>query len=106
MDQEIQFLTAQDGARIAYATVGEGPPLVKAANYLSHLEFDWGNPVWQHWLEGLTKYNTLIAMPQKSLGRNWTKNDFMANYGPKPIMRRCYENPKRIIPASNKSVHL
>lgn len=38
--QEIHFCTSLDGVGIAYATVGEGPPLVKAANWLNHLEFD------------------------------------------------------------------
>ena len=32
--------------RIAYATVGEGAPLVKAANWLNHLELDWESPIW------------------------------------------------------------
>jgi pimeloyl-ACP methyl ester carboxylesterase/DNA-binding SARP family transcriptional activator len=44
--QRIQFCTANDDARIAYASVGEGPPLVKAANWLSHLELDWDAPIW------------------------------------------------------------
>ncbi|MEM7614056.1 MAG: alpha/beta fold hydrolase [Pseudomonadota bacterium] len=44
--QNIGFCRASDGARIAYATVGEGPPLVKAANWLNHLELDWNSPIW------------------------------------------------------------
>ncbi len=44
--QSIGFCTSDDGARIAYATVGEGPPLVKAANWLNHLELDWNSPIW------------------------------------------------------------
>ncbi|MEM8816529.1 MAG: alpha/beta fold hydrolase [Pseudomonadota bacterium] len=44
--QSIHFCTAADGARIAYASVGEGAPLVKAANWLSHLELDWDAPIW------------------------------------------------------------
>ncbi len=44
MKQEIQFCTARDDVRIAYATAGNGPPLVKAANYLTHLEHDWNGP--------------------------------------------------------------
>jgi hypothetical protein len=40
MEQQINFCKTADGVRIAYATVGEGRPLVKAANWLSHLEFD------------------------------------------------------------------
>jgi DNA-binding winged helix-turn-helix (wHTH) protein len=43
--QEIQFCTASDGVRIAYAAVGKGPPLVKAANWLNHLEYDWQSPI-------------------------------------------------------------
>jgi pimeloyl-ACP methyl ester carboxylesterase/DNA-binding winged helix-turn-helix (wHTH) protein len=46
--QAIQFCTARDGPRIAYATAGSGPPLVKAANWLTHLEFDATSPVWRH----------------------------------------------------------
>jgi hypothetical protein len=45
MEQQIHFCTTEDGVRIAYATVGEGPPLVKAANWLNHLEFDWHSPI-------------------------------------------------------------
>ena len=50
--QEIQFCTAGDGTRIAYASVGDGPPLVKAANWLNHLEYDWESPIWKHCLHG------------------------------------------------------
>jgi hypothetical protein len=39
MEQQIHFCTTDDGVRVAYATVGQGQPLVKAANWLSHLEF-------------------------------------------------------------------
>ena len=58
MEQDIRFCTAPDGVRIAYATVGEGSPLVKAANWLSHLEFDWNSPVWRHWLRELAEGRT------------------------------------------------
>jgi len=37
-EQQVRFCTSSDGASIAYATIGNGPPLVKAANWLSHLE--------------------------------------------------------------------
>jgi len=42
--QEIRLATAGDGIRLAYAISGAGPPLVKAANWLSHLAYDWGKP--------------------------------------------------------------
>ncbi|MGC1980367.1 MAG: transcriptional regulator, partial [Pseudolabrys sp.] len=42
--QEVHFCTASDGVRIAYALAGSGPPLVKTANWLNHLEYDWESP--------------------------------------------------------------
>ena len=58
--QQIRFCTASDGVRLAYAVSGEGPPLVKAANYLTHLEHDWRGPVWRHWLQELGRHHTLV----------------------------------------------
>lgn len=47
--QTVRFVESADGARLAVAEVGAGPPLVKAANWLTHVELDWGSPVWRHW---------------------------------------------------------
>ncbi|MCL4265025.1 MAG: alpha/beta fold hydrolase [Anaerolineae bacterium] len=66
--QEIQFCVSADAVRIAYATVGQGPPLVKVANWLSHLEFDWQSLVWRHWLEGLARYHRLIRYDERGCG--------------------------------------
>jgi class 3 adenylate cyclase len=43
MDQQIRFCTTSDGVRIAYATLGDGPPLVFVRGWVSHLELDWEN---------------------------------------------------------------
>ena len=67
-EQQIRFCTSSDGVRIAFATVGEGPPLVKAANWLSHLEFDWNSPVWSHWLRELSRDHTLIRYDERGCG--------------------------------------
>jgi pimeloyl-ACP methyl ester carboxylesterase len=67
-EQQIRFAVARDGVRIAYATSGQGPPLLKAANWLSHLEFDWGSPVWRHWLHGLSERRTLIRYDERGCG--------------------------------------
>ena len=66
--QEIRFCTAADGTRIAYATSGAGPPLVKVANWLSHLEFDWRSPVWRHWLTQLSRDHTLVRYDERGCG--------------------------------------
>jgi pimeloyl-ACP methyl ester carboxylesterase len=68
MEQQIRFCTSPDGVRIAYATVGEGPALVKAANWLSHLDFDWNSPVWRHWFAALSKHHALIRYDQRGCG--------------------------------------
>ena len=39
-----------DGVRLAYATIGNGPPLVKASNWLTYLDFEWESPIWRHWV--------------------------------------------------------
>lgn len=44
--QEITFARASDGVNLAIGTSGEGPVLLKTANWLNHLEFDWQSPIW------------------------------------------------------------
>jgi len=66
--QQIRFCTGHDGTRIAYATSGRGTPLVKASNWLSHLELDNGNPVWGHLIDELTRHHTLLRYDQRGCG--------------------------------------
>jgi class 3 adenylate cyclase/pimeloyl-ACP methyl ester carboxylesterase len=76
MEQEIRFCTASDGVRIAYATVGEGPPLVKAANWLNHLEYDWHSPVWRHVPRELAKDHLLVRYDERGNGlSDWNVDD-------------------------------
>jgi pimeloyl-ACP methyl ester carboxylesterase len=66
--QDLRFCSGYDGTRLAYATVGTGPPLVKTANWLSHLEYDWSSPIWRHWIEGLSRHHTLYRHDQRGCG--------------------------------------
>jgi pimeloyl-ACP methyl ester carboxylesterase len=68
LEQEVRFCTAPDGVRIAWASTGQGPPLVKAANWLNHLEFDLRSPVWTHWLRGLSATHRLIRYDERGCG--------------------------------------
>jgi pimeloyl-ACP methyl ester carboxylesterase len=75
-EQTIRFCTSADGARIAFATVGGGPPLVKAANWLNHLEFDWNSPVWRHWLRELGRDHTLVRYDERGCGlSDWSAGE-------------------------------
>lgn len=51
--QVVRFCSAGDGHQLAVAVSGQGPPLVKVANWLTHVEQDWGSPIWNHWLRDL-----------------------------------------------------
>ena len=66
--QTIGFCKAVDGVRIAYAMVGEGPPLVKAANWLNHLEFDWQSPIWGETFQALADRRTFIRYDERGNG--------------------------------------
>lgn len=67
-DQQIHFCRASDGARLAYAVHGEGPVLLKAANWLTHLDHDWNSPVWAHWLRSLGEHHTVIRYDERGGG--------------------------------------
>jgi hypothetical protein len=68
MKQRIQFCTSRDGVRIAVATVGQGPPLVRVNNWFTHLEIDWDSPVWRHWVEAFVERRMLIRYDPRGSG--------------------------------------
>jgi hypothetical protein len=70
LKQEIHFCRSADNVRIAYAISGQGPPLVKAANYPTHLGHDWNSPVWRHWMRGLSETHRLIRYDACGSGRS------------------------------------
>jgi DNA-binding winged helix-turn-helix (wHTH) protein/pimeloyl-ACP methyl ester carboxylesterase len=66
--QEIRYCTTRDGVRLAYATTGNGPPLVKASNWLTHLDFEWGSPIWRHWYTALSLHHRLVRYDERGNG--------------------------------------
>ena len=73
--QQIRFCLS-DGIRIAYAISGEGPPIVKAASYITHLEHDWTSPTAQPWLTALNRTHTLVRYDERGTGlSDWDVND-------------------------------
>ena len=68
MAQSIRYLKTRDGVRLAWAALGQGPALVKAANWLSHLSFDLESPIWRHWIEFLSQHYRLIRYDERGSG--------------------------------------
>jgi pimeloyl-ACP methyl ester carboxylesterase len=66
--QQIRFCSGADGTRIAYASSGKGPPLLSAANWLTHLEEEARSPVWLHWLNELSRANSLVRYDKRGCG--------------------------------------
>jgi pimeloyl-ACP methyl ester carboxylesterase len=63
--QQIRFARSHDGVRLAWATLGAGPPLIKAATWLSHLEHNWESPVRSQVLAELSARHTLVRYDER-----------------------------------------
>src|SRR3546814_711939 len=68
LDQTVHYCTAPDGVRIAYACTDEGPPLVKTANWLNHLELDWSGPVWGRLVTELSRRHRFVRYDERGNG--------------------------------------
>jgi pimeloyl-ACP methyl ester carboxylesterase/DNA-binding CsgD family transcriptional regulator len=76
MQQTIRMTRTADGVNLAWATAGSGPTLVKASNWLTHLEYDWDSPVWRHWIQFLAGHYRLIRYDERGCGMSdWTVPD-------------------------------
>ena len=74
--QRVQYCAAHDGTRLAYSVVGEGPALVKAANWLNHIEHDWDSPIWRHWIGELIGGHQLVRYDERGNGlSDWDTPD-------------------------------
>ncbi len=68
-NQRIRFTHGRDGVRLAYASSGDGAPVViKAATWLSHLEVDWDSPVWRHLLHAMSARGTFVRYDERGCG--------------------------------------
>lgn len=68
LHQKIRYCNAADNVRLAYATVGAGPPLMRSAHWLGHLEYDWEFPIFRHYLLRLAKDHTLVRYDARGNG--------------------------------------
>ena len=66
--QHIHYVTSPDGTRLAWAESGAGPVLVKAANWLTHLEYEWESPVWKHWMQFFSAHFRFVRHDERGCG--------------------------------------
>lgn len=66
--QRIRLLRASDGAQLGWAEAGEGPLLVKASNWMTHLEYEWQSPVWRHWIEFFSSHFRFVRYDERGCG--------------------------------------
>ena len=68
LKQRVQYCTSADGTHIAWAGIGEGLPVLKAPNYLNHIEYEWGSPFWGPFLAEFARNNHLVRFDQRGNG--------------------------------------
>jgi pimeloyl-ACP methyl ester carboxylesterase/DNA-binding CsgD family transcriptional regulator len=77
--QRIHYVRATDGVQIAWAEAGSGPILIKAANWLTHLEDEWESPVWGHWLRFFCRHFRFVRYDERGCGMSdWAAGDLSA----------------------------
>ena len=74
--QRIRYVRTSDGVQLAWAEAGRGPVLVKAANWLTHLEDEWESPGWGHWIQFFCRRFRVIRYDERGCGMSdWEADD-------------------------------
>ena len=74
--QRIRFLRTPDNVQLAWAEAGTGPVLIKAANWLTHLEYECESPVWRHWIAFLSDHFRFVRYDERGCGMtDWNVDD-------------------------------
>ena len=76
MKQQVRYVAAGDGVQLAWAELGRGPPLVKAATWLTHLQYDTESPVWAHWVRFFGEHFRYVRYDERGCGMSdWTAGE-------------------------------
>jgi pimeloyl-ACP methyl ester carboxylesterase/DNA-binding CsgD family transcriptional regulator len=66
--QQIRYVRTADGVQLAWAEAGTGLVMIKAANWLTHLEYEWDSPVWRHWIRFFSDHFRFIRYDERGCG--------------------------------------
>lgn len=76
ISQRIRYVNTRDGVRLAWAEAGAGRVLIKAANWMTHLEYDWESPVWRHWMRFFSGNFRFVRHDERGCGMtDWNVGD-------------------------------
>jgi pimeloyl-ACP methyl ester carboxylesterase/DNA-binding CsgD family transcriptional regulator len=93
-NQRIRYVRTPENINLAWAEVGSGPALVKAANWMTHLEFEWQSPVWRHWIRFFNENFRYIRFDERGCGMtDWNVGDISFD--------RWVEDLETVIAAAN-----
>jgi len=91
--QRIRYVHSADGTQIAWAEAGSGPLLIKASNWLTHLEYEWESPVWRHWIHFFAEHFRFVRYDERGGGMSdW-------NMGP-PSFEGSVEDLESVVTAA------
>ena len=68
LQQRVRYCTSVDGVHLAYATIGGGPPALKAPNWFNHIEYEWQSPAWGAFLTEFAKQCRVTRFDQRGNG--------------------------------------
>jgi len=66
--QRIRYVRTTDRIQLAWAEAGAGPVMIKAANWLTHLEYEWESPVWRHWIRFFSDHFRFVRYDERGCG--------------------------------------
>lgn len=74
--QRVRFCRSGDGTHLAWAATGAGVPILKAPNWLNHIEYEWGSPVWGDFFAEMSARCHLVRFDQRGNGlSDWDVDD-------------------------------
>lgn len=80
LQQRVKFCRSPDGTNLAWASTGHGTPVLKAPNWLNHIEYEWTSPVWGDFLSELSDRCQLVRFDQRGNGlSDWDVDDVSAD---------------------------
>jgi class 3 adenylate cyclase/pimeloyl-ACP methyl ester carboxylesterase len=68
LSQQISFCFSGDGTQLAWAQAGQGTPVLKAPNWLNHLEYEWRSPIWGQLFREMSGFCKLVRFDQRGNG--------------------------------------